>query len=154
MEKPTLDTCDHITNRLLRSQDWKMDLEESGKASAPWPWPLPSMLFFILDLTTTSQCLSLVILIEKPSATWLHLVKREVRKTPKILSLLPSMLLLFCSIANCVQQCVTPQTASGQAPRPSLSPEFSQIYVHWGTDAIQPLHPLLPISFANISPLS
>ena len=74
------------------------------------------MLFFILDLTTTSQCLSLVILIEKPSATWLHLVKREVRKTPVILSLLPSMLLLFCSIANCVQQCVTPQTASGQAP--------------------------------------
>ena len=35
VEKSKLDTCDHITNRLLRSQDWKMDLEESGKASAP-----------------------------------------------------------------------------------------------------------------------
>lgn len=37
MEKSKLDTCDHITNRLLRSQDWKMDLEETGKLLPPHP---------------------------------------------------------------------------------------------------------------------
>ena len=31
-------------------------------------------------------------------------------------------------------------------PRPSPTPEFTQILVHWASDAIQPSHPVIPFS--------
>ena len=36
-------------------------------------------------------------------------------------------------------------------PYPSLSPKFAQTHVHWESDAIQPSHPLLPLSTLVLS---
>lgn len=131
-------------------------LGRDRETSAPSPWPLPSVLLFILDLPTTSQCPSLVILIQKLSATWLHLVKGGVRQKPIILLLLPSMLLwLFFSIAKlCPTMCDPTDCIRPGSLSSTITVVLFKFMVHWDTDAIQPPHSLLPISVANISPLS
>ena len=40
----------------------------------------------------------------------------------------------------------TSWTAASQALSSAISPEFAQIHVHWGGDAIKPSYPLLPSS--------
>ena len=55
----------------------------------------------------------------------------------------------LCSVAKLGPTFVTLWTAARQAPLSSTISEFTQIHVHWISDAIQPSHPLLlPSLFA------